>query len=183
VVLSYQWRATRTPHQLLADRELAGLAAVMNVADEAAIRAVYHTPSQVADYVSGVSRLGVGPFVQPPWTRWPELMTQVEMPPSLSACRGAIDRLTPIEGQSRFTRIEGWLFDGAAMAVPREVLVLDERGRVVGHALTGNPRTDVKEAVGRDALRSGFRGYVLSEAKQFRLILVGRSPACRWRAE
>lgn len=183
LVLSYQWRATRAPHQLLADRELAGLAAVMNVADESALRAVYHSPARVAGYVSGVSRLGVGPFVRSPWTDWPELMTQVEMTSSSAACMGAIDRLMPIEGQSRFMRIEGWLFDGGARAVPRKVLVLDERGRVMGHALTGNPRADVKAAVGRDALKSGFRGYVLSEARQMRLILLGRSHACQWRAE
>lgn len=182
-VLSYQLRATRTPYQLLSDRDLAGLAALMNVSDAPAIRAVYHTPDRVAGYVADVSRLGVGPFVQAPWVEWPELMTQIDTPSAMAVCLGAIDRLTPIEGQTRFTRIEGWLFDGEAKASPRRVLVLDEHDRVVGHALTGNPRMDVKDAVGRKALKSGFRGYVLSEATRKLLTLQGQSHACRWRAE
>jgi len=79
----------------------------------------------------------------------------------------------------RFFRIRGWIFDPSTQQQPKAINILDVDGRLVGFAISGQPRPDVGLAIGEAAQESGFKGYVLSEIQGVPLFAVGDGAQCR----
>ena len=104
------------------------------------------------------------------------LGTQIDtsaMPP----CKGYLDVITPLS-QGVFSRVEGWVFDTASRTIPQQVLLLDSSGKILGYALTGQSRRDLRKLLPDKVYKkSGFVGYSKhsSEIKS----LVGMNPNCR----
>lgn len=92
---------------------------------------------------------------------------------------GALEKQTSVDKDARFIKISGWLFDPKSHSIPKAIRILDTDSRVVGYALTGNPRQDLKCKIGKKAFNSGFKGYVLSEQIGKKVLLVGITPDCQ----
>jgi hypothetical protein len=86
--------------------------------------------------------------------------------------QGSLDEVQPIDGESKYFRVRGWLFDGELISTPTNAYIVDEDDAVVGYILTGFERPDVAKAIHKKALYSGFYGYVLKNVKSKRLFIV-----------
>ncbi len=77
----------------------------------------------------------------------------------LKTCQGSLDVITPLDGDARHFRVQGWAINAATKKVPRVVYFVSD-DVITGAALTGASRPDVENAIGRDAALSGFQGYI-----------------------
>lgn len=82
------------------------------------------------------------------------------------ACRGAIDSISPIDGAPDFLLVQGWIYNDQTGTSPSTLRVVDNRGQIIGRALSGKPRSDVRQVLGRKARYSGFTGYISQRAER-----------------
>lgn len=95
-----------------------------------------------------------------------------------SSCLGHLDTMQRLKGDPQYVRISGWLFDRGANEPPTHLLVVNSAKNVVGYALTGAWRPDVRRAVGGRSARSGFVGYATVSGSKGKLVLWGEHPRC-----
>ena len=112
-----------------------------------------------------------------------EQFGKVVQQPVLPPCQGSLDIVESIDSDTHFLRVGGWLFDPTSKASPQIIRFLDRQGTMVGYALTGQPRIDVALAIDKQALRSGYKGYLLSDDLESELTLQGESPSCQMQAK
>jgi hypothetical protein len=96
-----------------------------------------------------------------------------------AACTGGLEHLSAIEGDARFLKVEGWLYDPEHRAAPKSAWLTDRDGRIVGYALTGMAREDIAHSLGKYASRAGFSGYLLTAYGEQPLSLLADNPGCR----
>ena len=111
------------------------------------------------------------------------LLGQLDVPKtSMNQCQLAFDNMSPVltqEGSAQtYVRIMGWAFQLPTKEAPAIIHVLDERRRVVGYGLAGQPRPDVKAKVDSQSGRSGFVVYLMADAVGKSLIFRGLNPDC-----
>ena len=63
---------------------------------------------------------------------------------------------------NNFIRLRGWIFNKNEK-IPKKLLIINENGRVIGYAFSGYKRIDVEKTINKNALKSGFIGYILKE--------------------
>jgi hypothetical protein len=100
----------------------------------------------------------------------------------LPACKGRLDAVESIEGESRFVRVRGWIFNPEGKNYPEIIRFSDNQGKVVGYALTGQTRQDVADAVDKKAVQSGYQGYLLADQVGAAITLQGETPSCQMQA-
>ncbi|WP_339869516.1 hypothetical protein [Pseudohongiella nitratireducens] len=158
------WRqlpALQPQHQKIFDRQVAALALELSVADAQQINHVYVMNAGLLSIAEKATALDLTVFGQYPLQDLREKWAGRFAPPSdIPECQGALDSLETIEREPDALRISGWIFNPAEESVPSRVIVSDRLGRIVGFALTGQPRPDVEAAVHDSAGLSGFRGYI-----------------------
>lgn len=91
--------------------------------------------------------------------------------------------ISRIEGDGKYVRIRGWLYQTDVKTRPSLIHLLNEEGRVIGYALTGQPRPDIETAIDPRAAESGFKGYLLENQLGKTIILRGFQPDCELKIE
>jgi len=74
--------------------------------------------------------------------------------------QGGLDNIIPIVKKKNIIQINGWVYDDKEKKVPKWLMVLDKNGNIIGYIITGVLRKDVEMHYGKDALNSGFIGYI-----------------------
>jgi hypothetical protein len=97
---------------------------------------------------------------------------------SSNECVAYLDFIEPINDVSDYVRVNGWIFSATDEKSPTLVRFIGKGGLVVGFALTGTPRPDVKDAINKKAGLAGFRGYLQSDATGTQVIAEGSNPTC-----
>ncbi len=88
-----------------------------------------------------------------------------------------IDRVEHLEGDPRYMRVSGWMFDPVRREVPEKILLVGG-GTIQGYAVTGKPRPDVESIHGEQAGLSGFTGYLRAGMGGSRIRVIGKNPDC-----
>lgn len=141
------------------NREVAGLALAMGVQDFAQISKIYPAPDVAIAISEKAKKNKVSIFGAEPYK---ELQTSISLPAGnkgVAECVGNLDEVSEIQG-STYSRIRGWMYSPNDRSSPALVQISGASGVVVGYALVGQKRDDVKHIFGLDALKSGFLGYV-----------------------
>ncbi|MGM8227443.1 hypothetical protein ACSV5M_12725 [Cellvibrio sp. ARAG 10.3] len=87
-------------------------------------------------------------------------------------CQGALDEVRSLPSDNYFIAVRGWLFDPLSYEPLGSAYLIDSQQDIVGYALLGGPRPDVKIAVHEKAEHSGFEGYAISDRTSGKLKLV-----------
>ncbi len=74
--------------------------------------------------------------------------------------QGGLDKIISIDKKKNIIRILGWVYNIKEKKVPKWLMVLDENKNIIGYIITGELRKDVEMIYGKDAVRSGFIGYI-----------------------
>ena len=176
------WRqipALYPQHQKIFDRQVAALALELGVDDAQQINHVYVMNAGLLNIANQATENDLSVFGHYPLQGLREKWTDRFSPPSDSPiCQGALDSVSTIEGEPDALRISGWVFNPVEESVPSRVIATDRLGRILGFALTGQPRPDVADAVHGSAGLSGFRGYIQLVEQGTEIALHGEGSQC-----
>ncbi|QYY32318.1 hypothetical protein K2O51_16145 [Cupriavidus pinatubonensis] len=183
LMLAQQAHAWRNPGEFAFERNIAALALSLGVDDGAAIRTVFPNPTvarRIGDeaIADNLSVFGQYPFKDLRRQLGAQMRSDVP-----EQCRGSLDTIDAIPGDSRFVKLEGWILDGQAPHSGQLVRLFDAGGRIIGFAIQGSLRPDVAKAVGKEGARSGFTGYVKADQVGSTIAAAMDSDSCRLRTD
>jgi hypothetical protein len=147
------------------DRQLAALAVEMGVKDDAQIKHVFPSVPWIMSIAERPIAENWSIFGMAPIKDKHELLrTKLDVGNAADTCKGAIDEVSTIDGDSQYLKLRGWIFDPVQNKVPAYAWLVDGVGAVYGVVLTGDDRKDVAEAINSHARYSGAKGYLLTDA-------------------
>jgi hypothetical protein len=180
-MVPHQLKALESKRGVLFERNVAALAIELGVKDQAQISNVYpHADGALSTakipVESNLSIFGLPPLVDLR-ERIGQRYERGNYP--VRECLGQLNEIQLVPEDQRFFRIRGWVFDPLTQKQPEAISVLDVDGRLVGFAISGQPRPDIALAIGEGAQESGFKGYLLSEIQGVPFFAVGDGAQCR----
>lgn len=181
LMLPQQMKALASQKDMLFEREIAALALELGVKDSPQIGHIFpftdwaRTLSE-APIARNLSIFGIYPIKDAKESLNSEISVATA---SLRLCQGNLDEIQPIEGEERYLRVRGWVFDPDAKAVPEQFKIVDERGLIKGSVLTGQSRRDVEDAFPQAPAHSGFKGYATADTQGQRIAMISSQTGCR----
>ena len=161
LMLPYQLKALVSKNHELYERYVAILALELNVKDDAYLVKVFPFIDSLITMSHSIKDNDLSLFKDPLFNGLSERMfSHIEHIPESQAA-GYLDRVEEINESPGYVRLTGWFMvaDKRANKVNR-LEVVNEDGEIIGYALTGALRPDVRDAHGEKSLYSGFVGYV-----------------------
>jgi hypothetical protein len=185
LMIPLQLKALRSQDEVLFERRIAALALELRIKDQRQIGHIFPSVEWALSLAEKPSVDNLSIFGMYPFRDAREQLGTTVQQLALPTCQGALDEVEGTDGDTRFVRVRGWMFNPASKSDPQVVRFLDDQGKVVGYALTGQSRPDVAEAINKKAIQSGYRGYLLSDQTGAVLTLQGESqegPSCQIQA-
>jgi hypothetical protein len=150
----------RVPREGAAMRSIGALAMALDVRDPKFLGLLYPDPVRVLSLGRRLVDAELSVFGAEPFTGMRRRFGQTAAPAASRVCIGLVDAAERIDGEPRFVRVGGWIFDARDGVLPRSVDLADGEGRVIGQALTGLRRAEAEAQAGRPARYAGFQGYL-----------------------
>jgi hypothetical protein len=179
LIFLFPWQIRTVTLNLHAfERELAVLALKMQIKDPKQIFCVY-PHLRVLEIAKRASENNLSIFGTQRFQRV-SLLGQIDSGcSSYAPCLGYFDESTFLEDDPSYVKIKGWLYEPHSRTAPFLIHVLNQDNQIIGYALTGQPRKDLKKAIHFRAYHSGFSGYMLAEYAGKEVILKGIMPDCQ----
>lgn len=161
-----------------ATRDQATLALSIGVHDSTVIGTVYPSADSALAAAVRARQEGITILGQEPFLYLKErLGTPFASVPKIT-CQGFVDESSKPDDPA-FLRLRGWVYPQDSLGTDSSVLSLVSReGLIVGYLVGDGERPDVATAIGNDALRSGFLGYVVSDALNEPVYVAGNNAMC-----
>lgn len=174
-----QLEAMKSQKNRIFAEKIGALAIELGIKDQKSIIAVH--PS--AEYMVTSNKLPVqrnlAIFGDPLFKDVYKIIGTKELNHPTKSCLGNVEEISEIENDGNYLRIKGWLFDDQESASPQAIHILNSSGEVIGYALSGEIRKDIKNELGKkSATNSGFRGFFLKKTLGKKVILQGSSSDC-----
>ena len=180
LMLSHQIKAFNSYDNSIADKALAALALELGVKDEEQIKKIYPNASRVLNIAEKASAKDISIFGIYPFQGAKEQLGVIHQQQGKQVnCRGHLDDIKAISGETKFVRVRGWIFNHVEKTYPQLIRLLANNGEVVGYAITGIPRPDVAAVVDKKAILSGYQGYLLANQMSRPIQLMGDRVDCR----
>lgn len=183
LIIPFQRKALQPQDSAQFERKIAALALELQVKDQKQIRNVFLSVEPVLNITQQASFHNISIFGTYPFLDMKEkLNALIQRPVEEPQCKGYLDSVEVIDGETAFVRVNGWIFDSSKQTVPQVVRFLNNQNHVVGYALTGQARNDAATLIDKKALKAGYRGYLLS-GQTGELTLQGENPSCQMRVK
>jgi hypothetical protein len=174
LMLKLQFTALIPQDQFLFRKNAAALALELGVKDHDMVRNITINTQNAIDVSEKASAQNLAIFGLHPFVDLRKQLGELALD---AACLGSLDRKEAIVGDARFVRVYGWFFDKALGKTPKIIRFLNEEGRIVGIALTGQQRLDVANAIDPKAIRAGYLGYIYANQTE-RLVTMRDETGC-----
>jgi len=176
-MLPQQMKALQSPDDLKFNQEVAALALGLRIEDQLQIGVIF--PS--AKWALSISKLPVHQqlsvfglsYMKGLYEQLGDSLNHSNGP----VCIGAIDESASFE-EPGYVRVRGWMFDPTSQHAPKKLTFIDSSNKIVGFALSGQPRDDVASAISPNAKKSGFKGYIKSSQRGFPVTILGDDGVC-----
>lgn len=179
-VLPTQIEALPTQQDTLFEGWLAVLALELGIRDQQQISFVSSPSAELHKVTEIAVAKNLSVFNHPIIKNVRQLMGKTVNPHTPYQCQGSIDSIASIKGVNQYKRISGWIYQ-ADNKTPPEIIHILSNHHVIGYALSGSARADVKIAVAPEAHHAGYKGYLLSRYSGQELVLRGYNPDCELR--
>ena len=180
ILLAYEQVAARGDAAgLMMSMTHLGDAALVGVRDAKAEDATTTFPDALADDLALLRQQGKSIYAEPRahWMGQPlSAIAKAD-----DACLGYVDNAVRQKGDARGLGLSGWAWDTSHDRRVMQLLIVNDKGRVVGLASGGDYRGDVLTAVRAvDHVGSGWRGFALGKPSDVLVIygLTGGGSAC-----
>jgi hypothetical protein len=143
-------------------------ALLSEVDDDAALRKLFPQLERMKTTLIPILKARrINVFARPP--AWPlgAQVPQAQLVTAPERCRGAIERITAVQGIPGAFQLDGWAWDNAARQPFDRIVTLSEDRRVTGYGSSGAPRFEV--AAANPGVHGGYIGWTA----------YGRAPAGR----
>ena len=178
LMIPAQLKALRPDEGMQFQRKIAALALELRIHDQAQVNTVYPSIETALAFTEAPVNKNLSVFGHPPIKDANlTIGTTLEVSTPIE-CKGHVDSISAIPGESRYASIDGWVYEPTSNSVPAALLITNEQKKVIGYALAGQSRTDIATAVDERADRSGFKGYVLADQIGQPITILGNKPAC-----
>lgn len=178
LLIPEQLKAKSSNIDELFEREIAVLALEMNIREESQIKRIFPFVDWIFSITSIPIERNLSVFGHPRFKDVRQLINSVESEKPSIICQGSIEHISPIIPSSSFSSISGWLFSSKDNAEPSIIHILNEKNIIIGYAITGQRRKDLKDKLGKNSYKSGFKGYVLATYVNKPISLQGLNPSC-----
>lgn len=179
-MLPQQILALGSQHERMFHRKVGALAIELAARDRQEILNICWSVKDAFALADAARQRGLSIFGLPPFKGAREAIGSTYRGASpISLCRGHLDQVRPIEGETRFIRVYGWFYARQNHSIPPSLQFVDGHDIVRGIALTGERRKDVAKAVGFSARYSGFIGYLTKDTEGKPIIMVDPQTGCR----
>ena len=185
LMISTQFKALRAQDEKLFEQKVAALALELRIKDQVQVLHIYPSIDTVLPIAEKASAQNLSIFGMYPFRGAREQFGAPARQLVLPACQGSLDAVEIINGDARFVRVAGRMFNPDGKSYPQVIRFLNDQSKVVGYALTGQPIPNVADASNKKVLQSGYRGYLLSDQMGAALTLRGESqagPSCQIQA-
>jgi hypothetical protein len=186
LMINLQCQSLQPQNDELFEREIAALALAIHINDQTQIKRIYPAVEPLLAGVEKAAEKNLSIFGMYPFNaarqQFGNTAPALELPP----CKGYIDNVDLVNGDDRFIRVNGWIFNPLGKSCPQIVNFINAQSQIVGYAITGMPRQDVADAVDKNALLSGYKGYILSDQMGLTMTLQAEnqsSPSCQMQAK
>jgi hypothetical protein len=161
-MLPTQLKALQSRQQVLFERNIAALALALEIKDQAQIGTIHPQAEAALLIAKKAAAANLSVFGMAPIKNARERLGTHSVLSAADAtpCQGHLAGVQEIIGDPRYLQVRGWIFNPATHLVPDMLSLVDSQGRVVGLALTGQPRPRFAVASGPAAAYSGFKGYL-----------------------
>jgi hypothetical protein len=160
------------------ESKIAALALEIGVRDEVQLKRLYPEVDHLISFAKVPIERNLSIFGNPLIKDVRQLIGSVETVKFATKCIGNLEEITAIDGEENYVKIEGWVLDSDSESVPKIIHVVGENNKIIGYALVGKKRTDIKKSVNNQAKFSGFKGYLLKSAVGKKVILNGINADC-----
>ena len=158
-LIPMQLKALKIDGDINFNKEVAALALAMGVPDFAQISKIYPAPEVVIAISEKAKKNDVSIFGAEPYQGLEGSINTLADKKGPIECVGNLDEVSEIQGAT-YSRIRGWIYNPNDRSSPALIQINSAGGVVIGYALVGLKRDDVKHVFGVNALKSGFLGYV-----------------------
>lgn len=177
-LLPLQWQTLANKRAVIHEQLVAALAGELHVKDKARILLIYPF---IDDYLQSSVSLSQYHYSIFNDSRIRNARLELNTPASTGqlqapSCRGNIDSISPVDGAQDFLLIQGWIYNDQTKSSPASLRIIDNQGLIVGRALVGKPRSDVRKVLGTKARYSGFTGYISQRSQRGPLHLTADGP-------
>ena len=184
IIATAQQPFITSAHETSLERQQAATALLAHVVDNEAFERIFPDKKVAASDVAAsllaqareMQAEGLSVFGER-WASWlgTPLNTHAEIISS-DRCVGSLDVKIAIPTQANpASRLRGWAWDRTAGTVPLVILLTDTSGIVVGYALPGYERPDVKTQLPQLNGRTGWQGHVSKRDLEIRAYVLLRS--------
>lgn len=181
LMLPLQLKALSSKQGELYERKIAALALELGVKDQNQVSHVFPSADWALTLAEKPVAKNLSVFGSMPFKDAREMIGQKSTKALRSdiQCLGSIDEVQTIEGDTKFIRVRGWIFEPSDRNIPKSAQLIDENGIVQGLIITGQSRPDVGSAIDPHAKNSGFKGYVRASAQGQGINLIDPQGACQ----
>lgn len=167
-----QWSVHRPDPQTF-ERMVAALALQVGANDDSYFSKIYFLQPVLEHVAAEAKRRHISAFAHPLIAGGGWWLGQSMSALPARACLGRVEHTVALA--NGWQRVEGWLLDDTGH-IPAQVLMADEQGHVVGYALSGKRRRDLRRTHGYEAQYAGFVGYLKAGAMP--ALVIGQQPGC-----
>ncbi|MFM8331654.1 MAG: hypothetical protein ACKN9T_08190 [Candidatus Methylumidiphilus sp.] len=185
LMIYHQQQALDSHDGALFEHTIAALALELQVNDLKLIRKVspHNNILAIAEKASAqnLSVFGLYPFRDAREQLGRPIQQQLA-PPN---CQCGLNAAEPIEGEIRFVRVDGWIFNTTDTTYPNFIRFLGgEENSIVGFAFTGgaSKTPNFNGSIDKNKLPLGYHGYVLADQIGQVLTLQGKNLSCQIQA-
>lgn len=178
--LPTQLKALENPGNYLFDQKIASLALELGIKDEKKINLVFPYTDWVIRISNKAKVKNLSIFGDKQIQDASLLINRHFHIPEQRNCYGYLDDVSIISTDSNFAQVSGWIFDEIKQKIPESIIILNENNYIVGYAITGMQRPDLKAAISLNAEYSGFVGYISLKNISRSLTFVGKNPRCKF---
>lgn len=181
LMLPLQLKALASKQGLLFEREIAALALELGIEDKSQISNIFPNASWAMAIADKPVATNLSVFGNFPYKDGREIIHQNYTKASRPdyKCLGSIDEVEAIEGDTKFIRVRGWIFDPHSRQAPKGAQLIDGNRIVQGLIISGQNRPDVANAIDSFAANSGFKGYVSALAQGQTVDLIDPQGSCQ----
>jgi len=158
LLLPPQLDALKRPHHTLAARRIGFLAVELNIRDEAYTKQIFPFTDWLFDIAVIPRQKNMTLFGDPMFRDMADHFGTPALVKDNAPLRGNIETVRAIDGP--YAGLRGWVFNPETKKVPAFLWVADKEMKIIGAAISGLDRPDVKHSVHANARFSGFEGYV-----------------------
>lgn len=166
IVSLHQIAMARELGEVRLNRDQAGIAMILGVKDDDAIKHIFPDPSLPWGARDFLRENRFSMFSEP-YAQWVGTSIHDRFDVARrSRCRGFFDTITGVASSGSGPgaaqgRVTGWAWDNEQASVPSTIVITDGKGIVVGLGLAGYRRADVSNAIPEvSSVRNGWQGLV-----------------------